>query len=77
MGNQKKNTMINPYQQYSIKELKQMYANAKETSSYFGNYRGQMNEQFMLQYQLELFSRGVTLNEKKLPEGILNGKGAY
>lgn len=70
--------------------LLQWYANANRTCSCGGHYKGAMNEQFRLQYALELRERGVYVPKDiheildkafktnvDIPEGIFNGNGSF
>jgi hypothetical protein len=71
-------------------QLLQMYANAYETSSCGGHYKGRRNEELMTAYATELEVRGIIVaktfldlfddefqSNVELPKGVFNGKGSY
>lgn len=78
------------FRELETKELLQWYANASTTCGCGGHYKGRMNEEFRLNYALELRARGVNVPKDiheifdksfqvnaDLPEGIFNGSGSF
>ncbi len=78
------------FRELETTELLQWYANASTTCGCGGHYKGRMNEEFRLNYALELRARGLNvpkdIHERfnksfqvnvEIPEGIFNGPGSF